>query len=398
MGLFEGIFRPRKNKQAEKALNDARGYFLTLSGYQPSFTTWQGEIYESGLVRAAIDARARHISKLEIRIQGAAQPSLQTRMKQEPNPWMTYSQFLYRTSTILDIHNTCFIVPVLDEKLSTVGFFPILPTRCDILDYKGEAWLRFSFSRGARGAVELSRCAVLTRHQYRDDVFGDPNTALHDTMKLINIQNQGIEAAFKNSASYRFLAQVNNFSRADDLAKERQRFTEYNLSSNAEDGGVLLFPSTYSNVQQVKNSPYTVDAEQMRQIRDSVSNYFGVNEKILQNSATAEELDAFFNGAIEPFAIQLSEALTTAAFTHRERAQGAAIVANANRLQYMTTKSKVEMAKQLGDRGAIMIDEIRALFNYPPLPDGKGQKAPLRGEYYFSTDEDAKRDTEEETQ
>ena len=33
------------------------------------------------------------------------------------------------------------------------------------------------------------------------------------------------------------------------------------------------------------------------------------------------------------------------------------------------------------------IDEIRELFNYPPLPNGDGQHAPLRGEYKFVDDE-----------
>ena len=121
----------------------------------------------------------------------------------------------------------------------------------------------------------------------------------------------------------------------------------------------------------------------MQLINESVSNYFGVNAKVMQNAATPEELDAFFNGAIEPFAIQFSEALSRAAFTDRERAQGSHITANADRLQYMTTREKVEMARQLGDRGAMTIDEIRKLFNYEPLPDGVGARIPIRGEYYF---------------
>ena len=55
----------------------------------------------------------------------------------------------------------------------------------------------------------------------------------------------------------------------------------------------------------------------------------------------------------------------------------------ANRLQYMSVPDKVAMSQQLGDRGALLIDEIRDLFNYPPLPDGAGQHAPIRGEYYM---------------
>ena len=58
----------------------------------------------------------------------------------------------------------------------------------------------------------------------------------------------------------------------------------------------------------------------------------------------------------------------------------------ANRLQYMSVSHKIQMAQQLGDRGMITIDEIRALFNYPPLPDGSGSRAPIRGEYYFANE------------
>ena len=382
-GLFDKIFRPEKNRQSEQALTDARGVFETLTGYQPSFTTWQGEIYESSLVRAAIDARARHISKLEVKIHGAANPALQAALRHSPNPWQTWSQFLYRTSTILDVHNSCVILPTLDDKLTVSGFFPVVPVNCELVDYKGEPWLRVQFARGAPAAVELKRCAILTKHQYRNDFFGENNSALDDTMKLIHIQTQGIETAVKNSATYRFMARLNVPLFDDDVAKERQRFTAKNLSAEAEEtGGVLLFPSTYNDLKQISYTPYTVDAAQMQLVNESVSSYFGVSAKVIQNSATPEELDAFFSGAIEPFAIQLAETLTRAAFTEQERAQGSCITANADRLQYMTTHEKVELARQLGDRGAITIDEIRRLFNYEPLPDGAGQRVPIRGEYH----------------
>ena len=383
-GLFEKIFHPEKNRQAQQALTNASGLFETITGYQPTFTTWQGQIYESSLVRAAIDARARHISKLDVQVHGAANPALQTALKRGPNPWQTWSQFLYRTSTILDIHNTCVILPTLDDKLNVSGFFPVVPVNCELIEYAGEPWLRCQFARGGPAAVELSHCAILTKHQYMNDFFGESNDALKDTMKLIQIQNKGIEEAVKNSATYRFMARINNFTIPDALAKERQQFTEKNLSADAENpGGVLLFPNTYTDIQQIRYSPFTVDAAQMQLINESVSNYFGVNAKVMQNSATPEELDAFFNGAIEPFAIQFSEAISRAAFTDRERAQGSRITASADRLQYMTTREKVEMARQLGDRGAMTIDEIRKLFNYEPLPDGVGARIPIRGEYYF---------------
>lgn len=381
MGLFDWIFRPAEAEKSEKALNNARSLFQTLTAYQPVFTNWGGAVYESEIVRAAIDARARHISKLKVEVVGTANPSLQTKLKQGPNQWQTWSQFLYRVSTILDVNNTAFIVPVFDERMIITGIYPVLPMMCTLVEYDNELWLRYQFSNGQIGAVEFRKCAVLTKYQYKDDFFGSSNYPLKETMQLIHIQNQGIEEGVKNAATFRFMAQLSNFAKPEDLAKERERFTAENLASDSKSGGFLLFPNTYQNIRQIDVKPYAIDSEQMEQIRENVFNYFGVNENVLQNKAKGEELEAFFDGAIEPFAIQFSEAVTKALFSERERAQGSYLIANANRLQYMSVTQKVQMAKELGDRGAILIDEIRELFNYGPLPDGAGQVAPIRGEY-----------------
>ena len=386
MSLLDKIFRPDEAKKSEEALKEAKSFFQTLTAYAPVFTNWGGAIYESEIVRAAIDARARHISKLKVETMGTANPSLQSKLAQGPNQFQTWSQFLYRVSTILDINNTAFIVPVFDERMIITGVFPVLPSQCSLVEYAGEVWLRYQFSSGQYAAVEFRKCAVLTKHQYESDFFGDRNTPLKETMQLIHIQNQGIQEGVKNAATFRFMASLNNFSSTEDLKKEAKRFTEANLSTESKSGGFLLFPNTYKDIKQIDVKPYSIDADQMQQIRENVFNYFGVNEKVLQNSAAAAELEAFFDGAIEPFAIQFSEAMTKMLFSERERAQGSYLIANANRLQYMSTSEKVSMARELGDRGAILIDEIRELFNYEPLPNGAGQVAPIRGEYK-ATDE-----------
>ena len=386
MSLLDKIFRPAEAKKSEDALREASAFFQTLTAYAPVFTNWGGAIYESEIVRASIDARARHISKLKVETVGTANQSLQKKLAQGPNQWQTWSQFLYRVSTILDVNNTAFIVPVFDERMIITGVFPVLPSMCSLVEYDGDIWLRYQFSTGQFAAVEFKKCAVLTKHQYRSDFFGDSNYPLKETMQLIHIQNQGIEEGVKNAATFRFMATLNNFSNAADLAKERERFREANLSSESKAGGFLLFPNTYKDIKQVDVKPYAVDADQMKQIRENVFNYFGVSEGVLQNSAKNEDLEAFFDGAIEPFAIQLSEAMTKMLFSERERANGSYLIASANRLQYMSTTQKVAMARELGDRGAILIDEIRELFNYAPLPNGAGQVAPIRGEYK-ATDE-----------
>ncbi len=385
MGLLEKIF-PKKHEAVPVG-----GYFKLLNGYTPRFSTWDGQLFESELVRSAIDARSRHISKLEVRIDGSAQPKLKTKLIKQPNDYQTWSQFLYRLNTILDMKNTAFILPVYDKIGEITGITTVYTDRYDVLEVNGSPWIRFYFDHGQHTAEDLKRVGIMTKYQYKSDLFGESNKALNDTLALIAIQKQGITEAVKSSASFRFMAQANNFVKPEDLQKERQRFAEYGINNNTD--GFLLFPNTYTNIQQIQSKPYTVDAEQQKLIQTNVFNYFGVNEAVLQNSALGDQLDAFFNGAIEPFSIQLSEVLTKMLFTSVEQAHGSAVFVTANRLQYMPVAQKISMIATLGDRGYLMIDEGRALFNYPPLPDGAGQHAPIRGEFYMVGEDQQKGDS-----
>lgn len=377
--LFEKIFKPDKYKKQQEALKNAQGFFRLLNGYRPSFTTWQGEIYESELVRSSIDARARHISKLKIEIHGSAQASLQTQLKQRPNPWQTWSQFMYRASTILDNNNTLFIVPVHDDNLNVIGYYTILPQNVDIVSYENEPWLRYKFSNGKIAAVEFKKCGVMTKFQYENDFFGTQNNALKDTMELIHIQKEGIKEGIKTSNTYRFMAELSNFSNTEDIAKERKRFTSENLKNDKGNGGLLLFPNTYRNAKQIEMKPYIPDSEQMSHIRTNVFNYFGVNDNILQNKAYGDEWAAFYEGAIEPFAIQFSEVMTNFIFTNNEIARGAGIMATSNRLQYLSNADKLNVSSQMADRGVMSRNEIREIWNLPPIENG--DIPVIRGEY-----------------
>lgn len=378
MGLLDKLF-PRKRDLSQELMKAQE--FRLLTGYKPVFHDYYGSIYESALFRSAIEAKARHISKLKVELQGKAEFPLKTRLKYYPNDWMTWSQFMARCSTILDCTNNLFIVPVQNQYMETTGFFPVLPEKVTLVeDKEGTLWLKYKFLNREEGAVEFNRCAYLVKHQYKNDLFGESNRALRPTLDLISVQDEAIKEAVKNSATIKFVAQVDNFTSPEDLKKERNRFTDFNLKDETSE--LLLFPYQYKNIEQVNVQPFTIDDKQASLIKNNVFDYIGINEDIIQGSANSEKLDAFFNSSIEPFAIALAEALSRAIFTLDQRSYGNHVYVNANRLQYMTVNEKVNMAQQLGDRGALTLDEIRELFNYPPLPDGLGNVAVIRGEYY----------------
>lgn len=379
MGLFDFIF---KNRPAPRGKYE--GEFKMLDGYRPHFTSWDKSLYESELVRAAINARATHISKLQVTTQGAARPALQRKLAKGPSELQTWGQLLYRLSTCLDVHNTAFLVPVYDQYGEPSGIYAPLPERCSVVQYKGVPYLKYKFSDGKEATLELAYCGIMTKFQYRSDFFGETNAALNPTMSLIHTQNEGIEEGVKSSATYRFYATLANFSKDEDLKKERERFSKTNFSKESGGGGLLLFPNTYKDIKQVDSKPFTVDAEQMKIIKDNVFEYFGVNEDILHNRAYGDAWAAFYEGVVESFAIQFSDVMTRMLFTLREQSEGNRVMATSNRLQYMSNQDKLNVSSQMLDRGILSINDVREIWNLPPV-DG-GDVRVIRGEYYNAAD------------
>jgi len=375
MGLFDLFLGKRP-----APVGHYEGKFKMISGYEPRFTNFEGSIYESELIRASINARATHISKLKVDVLGSARPSLRVKLQKGPNSFQTWSQFLYRLSTILDVHNTAFIVPVYDEYGEPSGIFCPLPSQCEVVQYGKTPYLRYKFRDGNTAAIEYEFCGVMTKFQYKDDVFGESNRALLPTLDLISIENQGIQEATKSSAAYRFWAKVNNFTKTEDLAKERKRFTEENFSKESKGGGMLLFPNTYTDIHQIEAKPWVINPQQMKEIRENVYDYFGVNDEVLKNKAFGDAWTAFYEGAIEPFAIQFSEVMTRMLFTFREQGNGNKVVASSNRLQYLSNNEKLNVSSQMLDRGILSINDVREIWNLPPV-DG-GDIRIIRGEYY----------------
>ena len=372
MGLFDTLFgrRPKVKKQVN-------GYFEMLDGYTPIFSDYDGGVYEMELTRACIHTFANHCSKLAPTIAGTDSHRYGLILDGKPNPFMTTAQFVYKVATLYEAKNTCFIVPILDEFDRLVGYYPVNPSQTEIIDVHGEPWLRYTFRNGKKAAMELARCGVVSKYLYNNDIMGENNRALTPTLQLLATQNQGIAEGIKNSASIRFMATLANLTKKEDMKKSRKEWVEDNLGPDA--GGLALFPNTYTNVQQIQSAATIVDADQMKVIETRVLNYFGCNLDVLQNKTIGDAWSAFFEGKIEPFALQLSQAMTCMVFNESERKRGKAIVWNTNRLQYMSNTDKLQVSSQMFDRGVLSLNMIMDIWNLPHVEDG--DKRYIRKEY-----------------
>ena len=382
MGMFEKIFGRREQP---KALKSAQ-IFKMLEGYTPVWTSWRGCVYESELIRASLDAWGRHAGKLKPNLKGSAMPALQNRMKVKPNAFQEWSKFLYQTATILGVRNNVFLVKTRAEDDTPTGIINVVPDSWELVEFQDEPWIRFILPNNKRRAERLAEVGILTRMQYKSELFGENNEALKPVLELIAMQRQGITEGIKNGNSYRFWAKSDNWADDEDLGAEMERYNKFTFGNKKTAGGVLLFPNTYDDIHEMKAAGYAVNKEEQEHIKTNVCDYFGVNEDILQNKAFGDQWLAFYEGFVEWFAIQLGEVISGMIFTEREREGfGNQVFFSANRLQYMSNADKLNAVTQLGDRGLATRNEMREILNLEPLPEPYGSQIPTRGEYYDVT-------------
>ena len=382
MGMIEKIFG---RKEQPQALKNAQ-VFKMLEGYSPAWTTWRGSVYESELIRASLDAWGRHAGKLKPNFSGSAMPELQKRLKVKPNFLVEWSQFLYQTAMVLGARNNVFMIKTRAEDGTPTGIINIVPDSWELVEYAGEPWIRFTLSNNKKRAEKLAEVGIMTRFQYKNELFGENNEAMRPVLDLISMQRQGITEGIKNGNSYRFWAKNDNFATDEDLGSEMQRFNKFTFGNKKTAGGVLLFPNTYEEIHEMKPGGYTVDKEQQEHIKANVFDYFCVNEDILQNKAYGDAWLAFYEGFVEWFSIQLGEVISGMLFTERERVgYGNKAFFTSNRLQYMSNADKLNAVTQLGDRGLATRNELREILNLEPLPEELGNQIPARGEYYDVT-------------
>jgi len=269
--------------------------------------------------------------------------------------------------TALLIDNNAFAYPVW-EGATLKAVWPVIATQTEFIeDQLGRIGVRFWFS-GDSIILPYDEVIHLRRHFYKNDMAGENNKAINSTLEAIHTTNEGLGQAVKTSASLRGILKYQGILKEADIKANRDRFVEeYLVVQN--NGGVAALDSK-ADYTELKSQPLMVDAAQMKELRENIYRYFGVNEKIITGSYSEQDWDAFYESTLEPLAVQMSLEFTYKLFTTNERGRGHEIVFEANRLQYVSTKTKVQMLKDLAPLGLFTINEGREIFNLAPVDGG----------------------------
>ncbi len=379
MGIFSSKRTTRKVEEAVES------YFQLLQPYSTAFRTFEGSIYEMELTRAAIHSFATRCSKLKPEVIGPNQnnKALEKQLQFAPNPLQDTKKYLYRLATIYMVANNAFICPLYDDTLSHIkGFYPLHPDKCQLVRYGNQLYINYEIVQGQPSCIEFERIGRMSQFQNKNELFGDSNQAFRPTMEMLNAQNQAIVEGAKNSGVPRFMATFSKVLKDKDREEARREFITNNLGAD-NSGGVMILDSKYKDVKQITNSSLLVDDKQMKMIRENVFYYFGTNEKIITNSANADEEEVYYEGKIEPFALEASLVHSLMTFSKNERSYGNQIMFTSNRLQYLSNTQKISTITQLFDRGFLTHNQGLEILNLPNIGP-EGDKRYVRKEYALS--------------
>ena len=367
------------NKRSDVTGEKQKSKMIPFNVETWSYRSFKGELTKLDIIASSIDALARNIGKIEFKsIQKKKNTVIVTdttsdiaRVLKKPNKYMTSYDFLYKVASLYYLSNNVFIWPEFDKTGSLVELWPVNYTSFTLKKTdSGVLVAQFQLNYFKTYTAPYSQLIHLRNKYTTDDLFGDANDALNPVAELANSQNQGIINGIKNSALIRGILKSVNVIKEEDLTKARDRFIEDNLKAS-NSGGVMVIDGKF-DYQNIESKPYIVDADTLKEVKERIYSYFGVNEEFIQNKFTSEQYEAVYEGRIEPFAVMISQALTFKLFTDRERGFGNEIEANMAKLKYQPMTVITRVITATNQLGLFTRDEYREMLGYAPLGPERG--------------------------
>ena len=358
-----GIFERFRQRRALQRYSNWKEY----GGYRASFTSFGSDLYASELVRSCIRPLAEFTSKARAT---SSDPRIAAVLTRRPNLYMSGPEFLKKVRTYYELRNNCLILIDRDDRGRAVGFYPVPYAELEGLEYNGHLFIRFTF-RGDRDPliVAWDDLAVLRKDYNQSDIVGDDNTVLIRKLQLLTTLNEGLSNAVKATANLRgILKSTKSMLSDEDRKNQRDSFVSDYMNLENE-GGIASLDAT-QEFTPIEMKPAMANAEQIKEFREDVYRFFGVNDKIVMSSMSSDEIEAFYEMRIEPFLVDLSEELTSKVFSQRQQSFDNRIIYEANKLQFASITKKADVYSKVVLYGGMTINEWRLGCNLPSVEWG----------------------------
>lgn len=379
MGLIKDLLNLRRYKYAP--------IFAFRGEYQGS-----SDLYESDVIGSIANCIASNLGKLTpqvIRRDAAGltikDDYLAKLLSLRWSPEITPFDGLYKMASDLVYKSNAFAVVFYNADFTRVqSIVPVTVKSFRIWEEENNIFFRFVWDYNGEEYTLPYQSVIHLKARYdRKRFIGtSPESQLKTTLELLDTTGESLRNAVNNSANLKGYLKYNNFADEDELKQKVRDFQEAYMSA-ANDGGIAGLDNSME-FHEITQHTNAIPVTQSAFLRENLYRYYNVNEKILNSTYNESEWNAFFEAVIEPIALQLSLEFTYKLLSERERGFGNKIIFTANRLQYATLQTRVNLGSQLFDRGIITINEYRELMYYEPIEDGDVRMVSLN---YVKADE-----------
>lgn len=358
-------------KKAEQ--NKTYTQYKMINDLGGGFYSWSGSVYKSDIVRACIRPKAKAIGKLTAKhISNNKTLGRNFEMLlNDPNPLMSGQMLQEKLAMQLELNNNAFAYIKRDEgTFQPIEIYPVPAIEVEMLEGPfGDMYLKFYFEDGNKMVVPYVDVIHLRQDFNKHNLFGDsPQESLTSLMEVVSTIDQGIIKAIKNSNVIRWLLKFNQTLRPEDISAETERFVQGFLSTDSKSVGAAATDAK-ADAKQVDPKSFVPNEHQMTNTVDRLYDFFNTNKKIVQSNYTEDEWNAYYESVIEPVALQLANEYTRKLFSKRERGFGNKIVFESISLQYASMDTKLKLVAMV-DRGALLPNEWRKIFNLSPVEGG----------------------------
>lgn len=350
-----------------------------LNSYNSKFTTLGEGTYNSKVARECIDRIATHCSKLipkhiQNTVSNNIKGDINYLLSFQPNQLMSTFDFIYKIISNLYTDSNAFVYISRDSTGFINGFYPVIALNYDLLqDKAGTIYLQFRFVNGKTYYLPYVELIHLRLFFNKHDIYGTNNKVLKTDLETAHTASEGIKNSIKTTNNLKGIIKFTNaMLKQKDIKDNKDAFVKDFLNLENESGIAAL--DGKAEFQEVNLKPVTLDKAQLEQVNSNIFDYFGISPKIVNNSFSPDEWNAFFEGVIEPRAIQMSYEFTNKIFNTKAKKDGHRIIFTANRIQTAKIENKISLLKEAGALGLLTKDEAREIIDLYPLGGEEGAK------------------------
>lgn len=372
-----------------------RGVSVLQNGQLRTFTDWKSGGFISQntpIVEEIYTTIANEFAKIDLRhiIDNTKEGYIQLNdnlnfiLSERPNPLQTKFDFMFTMMYQLFKYGNAFAILQRDKRGNVIRIDPI--NVCDWQMGNGyqidEDTVFFKFKDKNNNIVLIDYNNLIHLRLNPNDIFnGDACSSINGNRVIVDIIDASLSSAInelRDSGTVRGIIQVgesgigysNGFANRAMLNQEAKIDKQQEIIERIKKtkGGILVLDAgeTWKDLQ----SPFsTVTNKELDQYIDMLLQFNGINKAVVNGTATADQMEVFFNKTIAPRLDQFVSEMNYKCFTENARSRGHKVEYYRNPFEYVSVVKAIDIAYK-GSQDTTTNERRRMIYKLPPIAGG----------------------------